>query len=268
MRLSVAAVCDRGCVREHNEDMVLVGEELLRDGKLEIVVNLVQGQRPFICAVADGMGGHHAGEAASEIALTMLLGSVESIEAGLAPGELAERFRGRAQETHARLLEEGRADPTRKGMGTTLVGVLFYEGRAFYMNAGDSRLYRFRGGNLMQVSRDHSLREVTRDPDAPSNVIVNSLGGSERMFLDFDPAGSRFLDGDALLLCSDGLTGMLPDDDIEKMIAGGASAQVLADSAKTRGGEDNLSVILVRVEQADVSCAADTTKEDTRCQSL
>lgn len=247
MRLSISAVCDRGCVRERNEDMVLVNEESFQDGKLETTVDIFPGHRPFVCAVADGMGGHNAGEVASDIALTMLLGSVESLDAGLVQDELAARFRARAEEIHARLIEEGRADPARQGMGTTVVGVLLYEERAFYMTAGDSRLYRFRGGNLMQMSRDHSLREVSHDSDAPSNIIVNSLGGGTKMFLDFESVGSRVLDGDVFLLCSDGLTGMVPDAVIEEMLSAGASAAALVDAAKARGGDDNVSVVLVQV---------------------
>lgn len=248
MKLKISAVSDRGCVREHNEDMVLIGDDIFRDDKRELVIDLKEKQAFFV-AVADGMGGHNAGEVASELVLTKIAEKVKTLEEGLAEKDLADRFSIWAKEIHSFILEEGNKDVNKKGMGSTLIGVLFYNGKTYYINVGDSRLYRLRKGYLVQISKDHSLQEVMRSEEVQSNIILNSFGGGERIFIDFHPAGGVVLNGDILLLCSDGLSDMLTDDEIESILDNekGDVAYKVLDEAKKKGGEDNISIVLIHL---------------------
>jgi len=237
MRIEASAVSDVGYVRSKNEDIVLLGDRLIRDGSCEGAF-LPDEDRPVLFAVADGMGGMERGEEASEIALERLRAVMTTLPRDLDRGELEKTFHAYAQETH------GAMPP---GSGTTLVALLFYRGKAFRFHAGDSRLYRFRGGSLARLTRDHSLREYGNMPSAPSNIIVNAIGGSDRVFLEFAEVEGEALPGDVFLLSSDGLHDLVPRNEIEAIIrekrSGAAAA--LVDAAKDRGGADNVSVVLV-----------------------
>lgn len=194
MKLRIKAVTDTGRVRDHNEDTILVGDDILREGSMDITVNLEHGSRYF-AAIADGMGGHSAGEVASKMVLELMHERMEHLELGLADDELARRIEEWAQETHSRILQEGNRVPERKSMSTTLVGVLFYNASAYYFNVGDSRLYRLRDGYLAQMTRDHSLRQFTGDARVPSHLIVNSFGGGDKVFVDFARVSKNLFDG-------------------------------------------------------------------------
>jgi serine/threonine protein phosphatase PrpC len=247
MELKIRARTDTGCVREHNEDRILVGDEIVREGDKEITVNLEDNPIYFV-AIADGMGGHNAGEVASETVLEQMREKIKCLELGLTENKLARRIREWAQEIHFRILEEGNRLPERKGMGTTLVGILFYGNLAYCLNVGDSRLYRLRDGYLVQVSRDHSLRELTGNANIPSNVVLNSFGGGDKVSVDLAPVSKRLFDDDILLLCSDGLSDMVLEEEIEKIMNGCDDALfALLSEAKNRGGNDNISLVVIQI---------------------
>jgi protein phosphatase len=246
MELKISAVSDKGCVRERNEDMVLVGDHIFRDSSEQIEVN-IGNDKKFFVAVADGMGGHNAGEVASEIVLKKMSEKINMLDTSLTDDELKQKIANWAKDIHVFMLNEGDNDLTKKGMGSTFIGVLFYGNKVFYMNVGDSRLYRFRRGNLMQMSKDHSLSEVTGNKNIDSSILINSFGGGEKFFIDFAPVGGTILNEDVLVLCSDGLTKMLTDDEIEKILSEDNPINKLLMKAKDNGGEDNISIILVSI---------------------
>ena len=247
MKLRITAVSDKGCVRENNEDMVLIGKKLLRDDRLQGAVEPGPGNPVFIVAVADGMGGANAGEVASSMVLEMVRDGIYGLTAGLDDTGLKTSISTICRNIHQNVIKEGLNDSAKRGMGTTLVGLLYYEGRLMLINAGDSRLYRFRNGTLMQVSSDHSLRELTRDSEAPSNVIVNSFGGGSAFYVDVEPAGKKALDGDIFLLCSDGVSDMLSDEEIEEVLDKEGFEDALLEAAKNKGGKDNISYVLAEI---------------------
>lgn len=249
MILDVEAQSDVGCVREHNEDMILVGETLVRDAGASPSLAVADGVGRALLAVADGMGGGLAGEEASEIALTRVRQVMAAMPDDLDPEELAEVFATWARETHARLMALGASDPARAGMGTTVVGLLAYNGRGYRFHAGDSRLYRLRQGQLARLTRDHSVRELRGDTDSPSNLILNSLGGGADSWLEFAPLEGDLRPGDRYLLSSDGLHDLVPEATLAALLDGerGFTARTLVNLARTAGGKDNISVILADV---------------------
>lgn len=247
MQKKITAISDKGCVRENNEDMVLVGRKLLRDDRLQGSIEPGEENSIYVVAVADGMGGANAGEVASQMVLEMFRERIYRLSSGLDDAALKDVISSLCQTIHQKILQEGMSDPEKWGMGTTLIGLLYYEGRLMAINAGDSRMYRYRNGILKQISRDHSLRELSGNSESPSSVIVNSFGGGNTFYVDVELAGNKVLGGDIFLLCSDGVSDMLSDEEIETVLAGERFENALLDATKDKGGEDNISYVLVEV---------------------
>jgi len=241
--LSIYGACDVGCKKPNNEDMILLNDEMFRDGsrktKLDTGSNLV-------IAVADGIGGMDKGEVASEMALTRLREMITTLSHGMDYASVKEAFEKYTQETHRAMLALGET-------GSTIVGLFLYESKVYRFHAGDSRIYLFRNGGLMRLTVDHSLRESGGDPSAPSNIITNSLGGGGSAFIEFAEIEKPFQDGDIYLLSSDGLHDLVPPDETAAVLKlteeelGEAQAEKLLQLAKEAGGKDNISVVTIKV---------------------
>ncbi|MGH8503671.1 MAG: Stp1/IreP family PP2C-type Ser/Thr phosphatase [Gammaproteobacteria bacterium] len=252
--LEVAIRSDTGRFRARNEDAT--GEDL----DIGVVV------------LADGMGGHQGGEVASALAVNAILQDLRLTIPAIAPGA-TDPATGYAQERLAvrqaiiranhKIYTSADADPRYYGMGTTLVMAIFYNDSITVANVGDSRLYRYRAKRLAQVTVDHTLRQelVDRGYCTPAearaslnkNLVTRALGTDETVAIDI--LDHRVLPGDLYLLCSDGLSDMIDDDDIERMLQSyGADLDVTAERlvslANHNGGRDNVSVILVRACKA------------------
>ncbi|HEX8825276.1 MAG TPA: Stp1/IreP family PP2C-type Ser/Thr phosphatase [Archangium sp.] len=250
MRIEVAGYTHVGMKRNHNEDNYLI----LPDEHL--------------CCVADGMGGHASGEIASKIAVD----------------ELAEFFRMTSSDQEAtwpfkmdktRNYDENRlatgiklanksifdkacSDLKFKGMGTTIVSLHFTNNMAYVAHVGDSRVYYFRQGVLYQVTEDHSLlndylkakkltqEEIENFPH--KNVIVRALGMKDTVQVDVTRVEAQ--EGDVFLLCSDGLSGMVPDPQMQELLGRTSELEKacsqLIDAANAAGGNDNVTCVLAR----------------------
>lgn len=250
MKLIIDGVCDVGSVRETNEDMILVGPLLVRDGRCHAEWPGHDEDGPRLVAVADGMGGANAGEVASRFVLECVRDRLGNLASDQDEGAVVGGIQRICETIHAELLAHGAADPAKAGMGTTLIALLCQCDPPLLINAGDSRLYRYRGGTLMQLSRDHSLRAISGNAQVPANIVVNSFGGGQSFHVDVEPAGKRVLDGDLFLLCSDGITDALGDEEIEAILAAPGAVDELLAAAKRNGGRDNISYILVSVQDA------------------
>ncbi len=248
--LEIAFVTDPGRVRGHNEDSVA------SDATVGLIV------------LADGMGGYHAGEVASAIAVTRIFCETREGLATLVPGQ-TDRESGlryeslivrdairKANEEVFRLAAQ-RSDYS--GMGTTIVAALFYDNRLTCAHAGDSRMYAFTYGKLRQLTEDHSVvREFVKtgmysEDEAKAsfnpNIVTRALGASVE--LEVDILERTVQPGDLFMVCSDGLSNMVREDRIEKTLAKipdlKSCARELVDLANKSGGEDNISVALIRV---------------------
>lgn len=248
MKWNISAVSDKGCVRQNNEDMILVGEKFIRDSNFKIVIDLDNLNPPFLMvAVADGMGGMEAGEIASQLTLQMFKDNITNdLQLGLDHNSLQDYIDALCKKIHNHILQISDTDPSRKGMGSTLAGLMYYQGTVMLLNVGDSRIYRLRNNILKQMSNDHSLRELTRNDDVPVHIITNSIGGGKATYAEIDFA-KRIFDKDIYLICSDGLSDMLCDDEIERILLAENPHDHLLKSSMNRGGHDNISYIIVEV---------------------
>lgn len=228
------AISDVGCVRQNNEDMILVDNLFVRDEK-------ARGECRRCAVVADGMGGNDGGELASDMACQEFESWLDSLPDGLDRYGLKSEVNRFVQTTHTLLNCRGNELEGFHGMGTTLVGIFLYDGRWWWINIGDSRLYLLRNGKLAQISTDHSIRNLTNDRSQPANLIYNCLGSGDdfNVFADMEPLD--LISGDSLLLCSDGLTDMVNDECIETDF----EINDLVAAAKNAGGEDNISIIIL-----------------------
>ena len=227
---------------------------------------------PPLFAVADGMGGAQAGELASHLAATALAERVRGIRGEDAVAELV-------QAANARVYRRAVEDPTAAGMGTTVTVALFDGGSATIAigHVGDSRAYRIRNGLLEQLTADHSLvAELVRSgrltpeqaADHPHRSVITRALGTEAS-VDVDTVTMEAEPGDLYLLCSDGLTTMLGDDEILAVVDGAgrepdAVARQLIDAANRAGGEDNITVVVFEVEEGEPPTDAVVPPADER----
>ena len=243
MRLAIQAICDRGLLRDRNEDALSVNGLFLRDDAVELSVEIPE-EGFFYLLVSDGMGGHEKGEEASRFALEEM--EEQCSFHHIRPESFEDDVREAARYINFKLNRAAAEDGQQRPMGCTLTGVIWHYGRTWLVNAGDSRTYRFRDGLLRQLTTDETERGITGDPDA-SKLLLNCLGGGAEGRLAVDDLEGKLLEGDVLLICSDGLCDMVSDEEIEAALADGATASDLLRLACEAGGTDNVSIILARV---------------------
>lgn len=234
------SMTDTGQRRDTNQDYMYTSETAV-------------GNLPNLFLVADGMGGHAAGDYASRCAIEQ---TVESISAsGLTePVALMQEAVNRA---NLLLLSAAQNDPGKAGMGTTLVAATCMDHQLYAANVGDSRLYIINQETITQITRDHSLvEEMVRlgemdEADAKfhpdKNIITRAVGVFEEVAADFFE--TRIEEGDIILLCSDGLTNEVSDADIKRIVLGQRDivekAEKLVETANRNGGHDNITVVLI-----------------------
>jgi protein phosphatase len=250
MQVKACGLTHVGKQRQHNEDTFLVADE----------ANLY--------LVADGMGGHAAGEIASRIAVDSISEFIlhTKEDDGTWPHAYDEHFKRSTNRLMAavklantRVLEAMKKDARLRGMGTTVVACLADEDTMSVAHVGDSRAYLVRNGALSRLTNDHSwvfeqvqagmLTEAEAEKHPLRNVITRALGGALQVTPDASEVECR--PGDVYLLCSDGLTGMVPEDEILRVVHDHRedlekACQLLIDTANERGGLDNVTAILVQ----------------------
>ena len=236
--MRVYSATDVGQKRKMNQDYVFVSKDPV-------------GNLPNLFVVADGMGGHNAGDFASSHAVQILVDEIRK-DADFNPIKV---LRHAIETANMEILERAQQDEALKGMGTTMVVATIVGHYAYVANVGDSRLYLIQG-QIRQVTRDHSLvqemvrmgelkpEEARNHPD--KNIITRAVGTAETVKVDFFDI--RLEPGNQLLMCSDGLSNMVSDEEIFEIIEeddGKDKAQELIDKANANGGKDNIAVIVV-----------------------
>lgn len=249
--LEVAGHTDPGMVRSHNEDSIA---SIAEKG---------------LVVLADGMGGYNAGEVASGMATTVITTELRQLLEDKVPHEIDPKSGQKAalkmlQEQIAKantsIYQASQSQPQYAGMGTTLVVALFYDNKVMVAHIGDSRMYRMRGEEFSQVTKDHSLLQEQMDAgmltkeqakhSANKNLVTRALGIDPTVEPEIHEYETQ--PGDIYLLCSDGLSDMVSDEDIGMALqALGANlnlaTQQLVQMANDNGGRDNISVILIKI---------------------
>lgn len=236
------SMTDTGRARQSNQDSVFCEENAV-------------GKFPNLFIVADGMGGHNAGDIASRLGIEEAVRQIKTSEKITPVGILEEAV----QSANQYIYESAEQDARRKGMGTTFVGTTIIDSTAYVVNVGDSRLYLLNDA-FRQITEDHSLvEEMVRSGEIQKeemrthpnkNIITRALGSNNSVLADcFEIEVNQ---GDVLLLCSDGLSNMLDDETIERTIREAGdfveeAGKNLIDLANEAGGKDNISVILIQI---------------------
>ncbi len=244
MILHSAARSDVGLRRRANEDCFAIVAE----------------QGFFL--VADGMGGHTAGQLASSLAAEAAVKALQTLEGSEAT--LTEKLRCSVAAANREIHVTVKAKPELSGMGTTLVSLLAVDGRVALAHVGDSRAYLIRGGRIRQLTDDHSVvgelvrrREITQSAARGyphRHVLTRAVGVRREVAPDLAELSSH--PGDVFILCSDGLTGLVRDEEIAQSVSLNfdldAVCANLVDLANHRGGDDNITVVIVRYEKEAV----------------
>ncbi len=264
--IDFAASSHLGNVRRNNEDHYAV---IRRERSRQVLLtNMPPGDLAlpddvsYVLVVADGMGGAAFGELASRLALKTadeLVGSACGWITKLQDVDfppIQDRIQAYADLIHETLVDYGRSDPRLTGMGTTLTCAHALGSDVIIAHIGDSRAYHFRQGHLQQVTRDQTLAQELMDAGMPAqdtvrfrHILTNCLGGEARAVRS-EVHHLRLQDGDALLLCTDGLSDLVSNQDIAHVLAGTQTSrqacEQLVDMALARGGRDNITVVLGR----------------------
>lgn len=235
--------CDRGVVRENNEDACFV----------------IPSDDVYI--VADGVGGNKSGEVASRTAVSEIALSVNDhdMKSLKTPEEIFEFFNRAIESANNKIYQMGRETRSYRGMATTVVAAYVRKGDAYVANVGDSRAYLLRNDVLRRITRDHTyvnelvekgvITEDEAETHAQKNVITRALGADNKVVPDYYKF--RVFKGDVILLCSDGLYGEVPEDDMKQIIKSAATmneaCQTLVARANEMGGRDNTTVICLKI---------------------
>jgi protein phosphatase len=264
IRVRLFARTDVGQVREHNEDNFLVADMTRRQrGLMEANRQTAIGPQGAVFAVCDGMGGAAAGEIASQLAVDIICEKmIEGLDehAVLRRDDIGRRLVRAVEAAGLRIFQEAKLDRTRRGMGTTVTAAGLVDEILFLAQVGDSRGYVLREGQLTQVTRDQSLvnqlieagqlTEEEAETFEHNNIILQALGTSDTVQVDLTYVELRR--GDILLLCSDGLSGMVRFDEIREILRTSTdpleTCKALTERANQAGGHDNITVIVVHFD--------------------
>ncbi|MBA3450456.1 MAG: serine/threonine-protein phosphatase, partial [Chloroflexia bacterium] len=265
LRLAVAAVTDVAG-REENQDVAAALA-------IDAASGNAQGE-DFLLVVADGMGGHPAGDVASRIALDTLTNAFPA----LPEGDLGLALKQAYRQANEAVYQAGETEPTYAGMGTTLTAALLHGRYATVANVGDSRAYLLRGDSLTQVTRDHTMvsdevaqgrisAEAARK-DPRRNMLTHAIGTNARLEGKLPSVFElTLLPGDRLLLCSDGLYDVLDDGDLRRTLLGedaASAAGELVALAKERGTRDNATAVVALAIPTRVPVAASLPGSSSR----
>jgi serine/threonine protein phosphatase PrpC len=245
--IEVAGLSDVGCQRENNEDSYLYwepagDEEFQRKGRLAVI--------------ADGMGGHEGGQEASRMAVETVREVYDHAFRDDPQAALIESFAA----AHARIQDYAELHPAFQGMGTTCTALVLRGRQLYFAHVGDSRLYLVRDARILRLTRDHSYvgrlveSGIVRAEDAEKHpqrhILTAALGAGRELAVDSAEQTVDLLEGDELLLCTDGLWSVVTEEELESAVSGKTPAEscaTLVQLARKRGGPDNITLQVLRV---------------------
>ncbi len=252
MKFDVYGITDTGCVRELNEDNFCI-------------CGFESNTEPGFCVIADGMGGHNAGEVASQLAIDFITESLSDILEDAENPDIPRRINDAVNSANESIYNLSKKDDSRSGMGTTTVICAFANNEGYIANVGDSRAYACRKNEIYQITVDHSIVEemvangsITREEarvHPQKNIITRAIGSDKNTRADIFEYEYKI--GDSIVMCSDGLSGMIDDktilDAVKKCGSSKEISEHLCDLAKSNGGVDNITVIAIRILEEEES---------------
>lgn len=247
MVMDIYGASDVGRIRSLNEDSFCI-------------YGLDEGKEPGFCVLSDGMGGHNAGEVASQKTVQFIVETMRD-KLDLSKDVIPTEIKNAIKDANVRVFQMAASNQSQYGMGATLVLAVVLDTIIYLANVGDSRAYAYRNGELMQITKDHSVVEemMANGSITPEeakvhpqrNVITRAIGTDpsvEPDLFEYD-----YLPGDTLLLCSDGLSGMVDDEKIIEILGSNESAKeavsALIKTANENGGQDNITAICIHFTQ-------------------
>jgi protein phosphatase len=264
MRTTFAALTDVGLVRQNNEDNFVVfdvaAQRKYSPPPVSSEGSVETDGTGLLIAVADGMGGALAGEVASSMAIETLCEAAEHIDATVSEDDARKAICESIGRANEKIYDASQTNPDQRGMGTTLTAALIRHGRVQFFQVGDSKGYVSRHGKLHQMTNDHSLigtlvadkvisAEDAEQLEGGRNIILKALGAEPEVNIDVSEAPLE--EGQAVLLCTDGLHGCVRETDIERLVGATSDVGKLCDDlvkeAKQHGGPDNITVVGVAV---------------------
>lgn len=258
--IKAVVVSDLGNIRTNNEDMGLF---------FKIADENVIREKGYILIVADGMGGHNAGEVASKMATEIISREYFNQKNGDVEKNLAKVL----ALANKNIFEKASSQKAFSGMGTTCTVLVVKDRDIYYGHVGDSRAYIQKGDSIMQITEDHTyVQELVKNGEITAeeaavhpkrNILTNAMGTKSEMRIDTGKSKYKFDKNDRLLLCSDGLYDYLNDRELKDILAEGelkSAANIMVQQAKARGGHDNITVVLAEKK----SVATETTLKLTR----
>src|SRR5216117_2731350 len=278
VRVQVWAKTDPGKTRDQNEDRFLVADLTRREASLLPHVREHEvGERGSLFIVADGMGGAAAGELASEMAAEAIYDEMVKTwgsEGETRPRRFASLLKEAVEAANVRIHSYAKAHPEARGMGTTTTAAGVLGERCYVTQVGDSRAYLVRHGQAHQLTKDQSLMqrlveagELTEEEAAQSerrNIILQALGPDPRVKVDLTHQDVR--KGDVLVLCSDGLSGQVKNEEIAQIVSAAPDVRTACERlialANERGGPDNITVVLARFDGDGLRVSDGTQQED------
>lgn len=243
MKLNIAANCIRGNKCRNNEDMILVGSAFLRDGSIDFTID---NPELLFALVSDGIGGHDHGEMASEFLMSRIRESI------LPATDVGGGFQTWIRSVNAEMESISSRLAMTRHMGCTLSGLIWQKNGVWVVNAGDSRTYRFRNGELLQLTEDHNFRRRSGYNFGPDrSKLVNCIGAGASAEVDVRDISGDVQSGDVFLVCTDGLYEMLSEQNILNVFSenfdSADSVARLTETAEAAGGRDNISLVVVKV---------------------
>ena len=245
--VEIAGLSDVGRLRDNNEDSYLYWEpaseeEFRRKGRLAVI--------------ADGMGGYEGGQEASRLAVE----TVREVYEGGFDGDSQKTLIAAIETAHFNIQQYASAHPSLTGMGTTCTAISIVERQLSFAHVGDSRLYLFRGETASRLTRDHSYvgklveSGIVRPEDAEMHpqrhILTAALGSGKEVTPDYPEQAVQLEEGDSLLLCTDGLWSLVPEQQLARTVRGNAPAEACAQLVKLaldRGGPDNITLMILRI---------------------
>ncbi len=261
LRMRISGRTDVGMVREHNEDNFLIADltQSIRSMRPEVRTHIV-GSRGTLFAVCDGMGGAAAGEVASQMAVDTIHDLIQNGPPPANRDQFAHRLSTAIGEAGARIYLAAKSNRAQRGMGTTSTVAGVYDKTLFLGQVGDSRAYMVRAGKIKQLTKDQSLvsklieagqlTEAEAETYEHSHIILQALGTSDTVSVDLSFMDLR--QGDCVLLCSDGLSGLITSELMREILTTTDdptdACKKLTDAANAAGGHDNVTVIVARFD--------------------